>query len=151
MSSLSISYLFDQFKFYQQHYLSIIKDPQQYYTPVEGAFIDVWPLKKKQLFLGDLLQLWFAEKWQLSLKPEFHFEIFLNDTIQPVPEQKVFVFALQGNLLTTKHQAQVWSAEKQQVQYIELDQLYRHVFEYKALSQPKAFHYLNMHNLHIFP
>ena len=63
MNTLTIPQIFSQLSFYQDHYLDIIQDSAQYFTPVAGAEIRLWPLATKQLYLGDLLQLWFAEKW----------------------------------------------------------------------------------------
>lgn len=138
MSFLSISSLFDQFKFYQQHYLNILQDPQLYYTPIEGAEIGVWPLKPQQLFLGDLLQLWLSEKWLVSLQPAFRFELFLGDSApQKLQVEQFYILAIQGNLLSSQHTALVWSVNQQHIQEIELDQFYRHIIEYKALTRPK--------------
>ena len=75
--------------FYQDHYLDIIQDSAQYFTPVAGAEIRLWPLATKQLYLGDLLQLWFAEKWLVEQERQFSFEIFLNT---PETRQKNFIF-----------------------------------------------------------
>jgi hypothetical protein len=38
MTTLSIESIFSNFSFYQDHYLEIIQDPQQYYTSVENSF-----------------------------------------------------------------------------------------------------------------
>ena len=56
MNTLSISDIFSQFSYYQEHYLSILSTPEQYSTALEGAFIHVWPLSPQDLYLGDLLQ-----------------------------------------------------------------------------------------------
>ena len=66
MNTLNISDIFSQFSYYQEHYLSILSTPEQYYTAVEGAYIHVWPLAPQDLYLGDLLQLWFSEKWLIN-------------------------------------------------------------------------------------
>ena len=78
MNTLTIPQIFSQLSFYQDHYLEIIQDSAQYFTLVAGAEIRLWPLATKQLYLGDLLQLWFAEKWLVEKERQFSFEIFLN-------------------------------------------------------------------------
>ena len=44
MNTLTISDIFANLATYQDQYLSIISNPEQYYTPVESAYIDVWPV-----------------------------------------------------------------------------------------------------------
>ena len=66
MQTLTIAEIFSDFSFYQDHYLSIIAQPEQYFTPVQGVFIQVWPVGTQPLYLGDLLQLWFSEKWLIQ-------------------------------------------------------------------------------------
>ena len=78
MNTLSIPQIFSQLAYYQENYLQIIADPAQYYIPVKDAHITLWPLAQKSLYLGDLLQLWFAEKWLVETERQFNFEVFLN-------------------------------------------------------------------------
>ncbi len=66
MNTLTISDIFANLADYQDQYLSIISNPEQYYTPVESAYIDVWPVGCTDLYLGDLLQLWFSERWLVN-------------------------------------------------------------------------------------
>jgi hypothetical protein len=66
MNTLTISDIFANLADYQDQYLSIISNPEQYYTPVESAYIDVWPVGYTGLYLGDLLQLWFSERWLVN-------------------------------------------------------------------------------------
>ena len=66
MHTLTIAEIFSNLSFYQDHYLEIIEDPQQYYTLVENCFQNTFPFKQQALFLGDLLQLWFGDKWKIQ-------------------------------------------------------------------------------------
>ena len=67
MNTLTISDIFANLADYQDQYLFIISNPEQYYTPVELAYIDVWPVGYTDLYVGDLLQLWFSERWLVNL------------------------------------------------------------------------------------
>lgn len=137
MNTLSISQIFSNISFYQTNYLSLIQDPIQYFTPVAGAEIKLWPLATQQLYLGDLLQLWFAEKWLVEQERQFSFELFLN-AADLAPEQKdLYIYAICGNLVTGANQSQVWQASQQKNQNISLANVSKHYFEYRALSQPK--------------
>lgn len=136
MNTLTIPQIFSQLSFYQDHYLEIIQDSTQYFTPVTGAEIRLWPLAAKQLYLGDLLQLWFAEKWLVEKERQFSFEVFLN-----VPEtqpKELFIYAISGNLLTGTNQSKVWQASSAQTQKLSVANVSKHYFEYCALSRPKS-------------
>ncbi|MFV5524274.1 hypothetical protein VXQ23_06330 [Acinetobacter variabilis] len=135
MNTLTIPQIFSQLPFYQDHYLDIIQDSAQYFTPVAGAEIRLWPLATKQLYLGDLLQLWFAEKWLVEQERQFSFEIFLNT---PETRQKeLYIYALTGNLLTGSNQSKVWQASAKETQVLSVSNVSKHYFEYRALTQPK--------------
>ena len=58
MNALTISDIFSNLEYYKEQYLAILAHPEQYFTPVAHAYVQVWPLAKEQLYLGDLLQLW---------------------------------------------------------------------------------------------
>ena len=66
MHTLTIAEIFSNFSFYQNHYISIIQDPERYQTAVEDACIQVWPVGTQPLYLGDLLQLWCSDKWLIN-------------------------------------------------------------------------------------
>ena len=118
MNTLTIPQIFSQLSFYQDHYLEIIQDSAQYFTPVAGAEIRLWPLATKQLYLGDLLQLWFAEKWL-------------------VEKERQYIYELAGNLLTGSNQSKVWQASAKETQVLSVANVSKHYFEYRALTQPK--------------
>ena len=135
MNTLTIPQIFSQLSFYQDHYLEIIQDSAQYFTLVAGAEIRLWPLATKQLYLGDLLQLWFAEKWLVEKERQFSFEIFLNT---PETQQKdLYIYALAGNLLTGSNQSKVWQASVKETRELSVANVSKHYFEYRALTQPK--------------
>ena len=66
MKTLCIQSIFSNFSFYQQNYLQIIQNPEQYYIAVENACVNTFPFRQQVLFLGDLLQLWFGHKWKIQ-------------------------------------------------------------------------------------
>ena len=135
MNTLTIPQIFSQLSFYQDHYLEIIQDSNQYFTPVTGAEIRLWPLAIKQLYLGDLLQLWFAEKWLVEKERQFSFEVFLNTPeIQP---KDLFIYAISGNLITGTNQSKVWQASTEQTQKLSIANVSKHYFEYCGLTRPK--------------
>lgn len=135
MNTLNISQIFSQLSFYQDHYLDIIQDASQYFTPVADAEIRLWPLATKQLYLGDLLQLWFAEKWLVEQERQFSFEVFLNT---PEAQQKdLYIYAISGNIVTGSNQSKVWQASAQQIQTLSVANVSKHYFEYQALTQPQ--------------
>ncbi|MFV5489932.1 hypothetical protein [Acinetobacter sp. ASP199] len=136
MNTLTIPLIFSQLSFYQENYLDIIQDSTQYFTPVTGAEIRLWPLAAKQLYLGDLLQLWFAEKWLVEKERQFSFELFLN--APETPPKDLFIYAISGNLLTGSNQSKVWQTSTAQAQELSLANVSKHYFEYQALTQPKA-------------
>ena len=136
MNTLTIPQIFAQWSFYQEHYLDIIQDSSQYFTPVTGAEICLWPLANQQLYLGDLLQLWFSEKWLAKKEPQFSFEIFLH--VPEVSQKDLYIYAISGNFLTGSNQSKVWQASTGQTQELSLAYISKHYFEYRALTRPKS-------------
>jgi len=136
MNTLTIPQIFSQLSFYQDHYLDIIQDPTQYFTPVADAEIRLWPLAAKQLYLGDLLQLWFAEKWLVEQERQFSFEVFLNT---PEAQRKdLYIYSISGNIFTGSNQSKVWQASAEQIQILSVANVSRHYFEYQVLTRPKT-------------
>ena len=56
MNTLTIAHLFLNLQSYKDQYLTILENPEQYFVPVADAYINIWPVGKEQLYLGDLLQ-----------------------------------------------------------------------------------------------
>lgn len=140
MNALRISQIFAQLSFYQAQYLDILKDSARYYTPVEGAEIRLWPLAAQPLFLGDLLQLWFSEKWSVEKQQQFSFELFLNPQDVQSPEKDFFIYAIEGNVLTGSNRSQAWQGSAAQPQQLNLSNISKYYFEFKALTRPAPVH-----------
>ena len=136
MNTLTISQIFSHLDDYQQSYLAILADAAQYYTPVEGAYIDVWPFARRDLYLGDLLQLWFAEKWRQSPQPAFGFELFYNTAFAEQDLEPRFIYAITGNSLTFAQDAQAWRQSSSNHEDLTLVNLSKYLLEYQNLTRP---------------
>lgn len=137
MNTLSIPQIFSQLTYYQENYLQIIADPAQYYIPVTDAHIKLWPLAQQSLYLGDLLQLWFAEKWLVETERQVSFEVFLNADYLKEQSRELYIYAISGNLLTGTNQSKAWQASTAQIQDVELANVSKHYFEFQGLSRPQ--------------
>ncbi len=137
MNTLSIPQIFSQLTYYQENYLQIIADPAQYYIPVTDAHIKLCPLAQQSLYLGDLLQLWFAEKWLVETERQFSFEVFLNADYLKEQSKELYIYAISGNLLTGTNQSKAWQASTAQIQDVELANVSKHYFEFQGLSRPQ--------------
>lgn len=121
MSTLTIPQIFSNLAFYQENYLTILNTPETYFTEVEGAFIDLFPFKKQHLFLGDLLQLWFSEKWSDQVKKSLKLEEFLaaND-VKSNAKQHVYIYSIKGNAVSGVNKSQSWVLETDAVEEIQV-------------------------------
>ncbi|WP_336167424.1 hypothetical protein [Acinetobacter sp. 161(2023)] len=119
MKTLTVASIFSNFDFYQHHYLNILSRTESYYTPVEGASIDAYPFKKQDLYLGDLLQLWFSSKWNVhgSLK-------ILKSSKVLNPSKALYIFQLEGELLLGKNKVLAWSTEHQEIIELQLKNIW---------------------------
>jgi len=119
MKTLTVASIFSNFNFYRRNYLNILCRPESYYTPVEGAWIDAYPFKKQDLYLGDLLQLWLSSKWNLhgSLK-------ILKSSKVLNPTKPLYIFQLEGELLLGKNKVRAWSDEHQEVIELQLKNIW---------------------------
>ncbi|WOE42740.1 hypothetical protein [Acinetobacter chinensis] len=137
MNALTISSIIKNLHIYQSQYLEIIATSEWYFTPVEDAYIHLWPLKKQQLFLGDLLQLWFSRKWCLNV-PEIHFfeAVHQQDYLTGFSKQDGLLFKITGNLLTGEGRADAW--QDQQLISESHSFIFRTLCEYKALKRPEV-------------
>ena len=137
MQTLTISQIFSQLAFYQTEYLNILNTPSQYHIPVQNAHIDFWPFKHAQLCLGELLQLWFGDKW--ILQPTL--QIF---DAKPVLKRHLlqthdlYLYDLHGNVLTGQCEAWAWSLSKNQAVRVDVDSAVQYYSLYKSLSAPQA-------------
>ncbi len=137
MNTLTISQIFENFSFYQDNYLSILQNPEQYYLEVEHSHIDVWPFSEKKLCLGDLLQLWFSEKWLINTNCRL-----LSNTNEQVSgkalqrEQDLYLFQLSGSTLSGSNHAQVWSISEQRIIYVALDSVFKYYCYFESIERP---------------
>ena len=114
MNTLTVRDIFQNFSFYQQHYHSILADPQQYQTIVENAVLDVWPFSSKNLYLGDLLQLWFSQKWLINQPCHIAHNQAIQDLLEPLFQRDdLYLYELHGNAFLGKAVAKVWSVSEQ--------------------------------------
>ena len=136
MNTLSISDIFKNLAFYQAQYPHILKDKHQYQTVVQDAVLDVWPAKQKQLYLGDLLQLWFSQKWLVNLdctlrQTDKAFPPLFNPKIQ---RDDLYLCELHGNGVLGKGVAKVWSVSEQQILEVELEGCWQYYCTYHTIK-----------------
>ena len=135
MNMLSIPEIFSQFSYYQENYLSLIQQPELYYTAVEGAFVSVRPFATVQLYLGDLLQLWFSEKWLVESARESWIATYFS--AQTEAQERVYIYALEGKLWSKPLQAQAWSKSQHASCTVQLERTLKYYCYYKALTAPQ--------------
>jgi hypothetical protein len=138
MNTLSIPEIFANLDFYQENYLSILSNIDQYQTPVAGAYLNVWPFAHQELYLGDLLQLWFSQKWLINQK--CHLRAEHKDDGHQFPlqrEQDLYLYQLTGSALAGSNHAWVWSVSEAKALPVRLDSAFRYLCEYKGTSKPK--------------
>lgn len=138
MNTLSISDIFSNFDFYQDHYLSIISHPEQYYQTVEHAYINVWPVGHVDLYLGDLLQLWFSEKWVIDLPILRLFDH--KDDGRKIPfqrDQDLYLYQLSGSALSGSNRSRVWSKSEGTSYRVSLDSAFKYYCIYKGTDRPE--------------
>lgn len=137
MNTLSISQIFSKLDYYQENYLSIIHSPEQYYTPVLDAYVHVWPLKKQALYLGDLLQLWFAEKWIVTPAQHYILEQYLaaQDVIR-AKNNIAYIYAINANSFTRQNKTQIWSTHLSQSQTVVTEDTVKYYCEFLACERP---------------
>lgn len=135
MNTLSIPEIFSQFSYYQENYLSLIQQPELYYTAVEGAFVSVRPFATVQLYLGDLLQLWFSEKWLVESARESWIATYFSEQIEA--QERVYIYALEGQLWSKPLQAQAWLKSEHASCIVQLEHTLKYYCYYKALSVPQ--------------
>ena len=138
MNALTVPHIFSNLEYYKEHYLSILEQPEQYFTSVAHAYVQVWPLAKEQLYLGDLLQLWLGDKWVVNLEKQPLINTVLREKAKQVPEFDRYVYALQGSLLTGKNAAQAWSSHAGQSAELSVGSLFQYYCVFKSLARPQA-------------
>lgn len=137
MQTLSISEIFSQLAFYQAEYLNILQTPSQYHLAVEHACLDLWPFNRAELCLGELLQLWFGDKWVIQPAAQ----IFDADPVlkRHLPKQQdLYLYDIHGNILTGKYEAWAWSVSQNKAVKVEVESAVQYYSFYKSLSAPQA-------------
>ena len=137
MHTLTIAQIFSNLPAYKDQYLNILHSTELYYTEVEGAFIHVWPFKKQALYLGDLLQLWFAEKWTVTLEQRYILEQYLaaQDVIK-ASNNTAYIYAIRANSFTGQNQTQIWSTHLSQSQSVITEDTLKYSCEFLACDRP---------------
>ena len=135
MTTLTISDIFSHLNDYKKNYLEIISHPDQYFTPVEAAYIHVWPLGHIPLYLGDLLQLWFSEKWLID-EPCLRLSDHPDDG-RKLPLQRsadLYLYQLSGSALSGSNRSQVWSISEQRQVRVSLSSALKYYCIYKGTN-----------------
>ncbi|MHA3048724.1 hypothetical protein [Acinetobacter sp. ANC 4641] len=139
MPFLRIQDIFANFQFYKENYLSILKNPQSYYQAVADAGIHFAILSEQKVYLGDLLQLWFGDKWTEHQAKQL--QQGESNYWQPVQQDSassdIFVFAIQGQGIGKHAKALAWSQHDAQIREIYLDRVLPYYFNFIALERPK--------------
>ena len=136
MNTLTIPQIFANFSFYKENYLSIINNADQYYVPVKGAEVQIWPLTAHQLFLGDLLQLWFAGKWTVDNKRKLLINTILRDKTLDQTEQDLFVYEIKGSSISGEDSSTAWSRSEDKAVDISVGSIFQFYCVFKGLSRP---------------
>ena len=136
MNTLTIRQIFSNLHYYQDQYLTIVNDADLYFTLVEDANIQVWPLGNHQVYLGDLLQLWFGDKWILNEKAKPLINSILREKSDISSEFNHYIFSIEGSTLTGKNQVKAWSIEKKEIITLNVDNLFQFYCVFKVCKRP---------------
>ncbi len=136
MTILNIQSIFSNLSFYQQHYLEIIQDAAQYYTPVEHSFINTFPFKQQALYLGDLLQLWFGNKWKIQTAKDL---LSQKNTLTVDEHAPLYLFQLGGELFLGANTALAWSVAEQKVVSVQVKSIWQYAVFSHLCIRPKNF------------
>lgn len=137
MHTLTIAEIFSNLSFYQNNYLSIVQDPAQYRTAVEDAYIQVWPVGTEQLYLGDLLQLWFSDRWLVNSPCQLLLDSASNGRKQPLQrEHDLYLYQLNGSALSGRNNSKVWSVSEQKQLSVSLDSVFKYLCIFKGTHRP---------------
>lgn len=139
MPTLNIQQIFAHLDWYRTNYLSIIKDPSQYYQTIETARIHFGFLSEQKLYLGDLLQLWFGYKWvdgRINVSDQ-NSQNFWQPVQQLQEENTLYFFSIYSDRLQCKPTALAWSAREQTVVTVTLDHTFSYYLNFIALDRPK--------------
>ena len=136
MNTLNISQIFSNLSFYKENYLSILNDAERYYTEVENAQIQIWPLGTHQLYLGDLLQLWFGDKWLIEKNENVLINSILSKKSKSQSDQDLYVYAINGSTVSGLDQSKAWSIEENGSVDLSVKRIFQFYCVFKSLSRP---------------
>lgn len=136
MHTLTVADIFKNLAFYQAQYQSILHHPEQYQILVQDAVLDIWPITTKKLYLGDLLQLWFSQKWLINinytyLQDKTLFPQLFNSKIQ---KEDLYLCEIYGNVILGISHAKVWSLSEQRLFDVVLEGSLQYYCSYKTIK-----------------
>ncbi|ALH96494.1 hypothetical protein [Acinetobacter equi] len=135
MNTLSVSQIFSNLPYYQDQYLGILQNPELYFTPVEDAYLNIRFLKNKQLYLGDLLQLWFSEKWVFNPNNKLSFTQFFSKLIPPT-DANLYLISIEGNAVSGRNKCKAWCLTEQKVIETHLDAVLPYYCYFESIPRP---------------
>ena len=135
MTTLTVAEIFQNLPFYQSNYDAILNQPEYYQTEVQDAVLDIWPASSKKLNLGQLLQLWFSQKWLVNQSYKLvQKKNSFSDLLSPqIKSDDLYVFHLTGNALFGKSTAKVWSVSEQRIIEVEVEEALKYYCTYRSL------------------
>ena len=137
MNTLTIPEIFSNFSYYQENYLTILKKPQQYHIEVAQAYLHVWPLSEKKLYLGDLLQLWFSEKWLINSACQLLSTTEAQSSKKQIHKtQDLYLFQLTGSTFSGVNHSKVWSVSEQKELHVSLDSVFKYLCYFESIERP---------------
>ncbi|MEB3754406.1 hypothetical protein [Acinetobacter sp. MD2(2019)] len=140
MSTLSIQDIFSNLEGYQSRFVAILEHPAQYYQVVEGAKIQFDAMSEQKIYLGDLLQLWFAKSaWiendaQAASANKLQ---LVQQTQRSSQDHRLYFFAFLSDRLKPHSMALAWSEREQAVVTVNLQQTWLYYLSFIALTRPK--------------
>ncbi|OTG81572.1 hypothetical protein [Acinetobacter sp. ANC 4648] len=138
MNTLTIPEIFSNIDFYKENYLSILANTEKYYTHVADAFIQVWPVGTIELYLGDLLQLWFSEKWLINSPCQLLLENYTQGRKQAIQrDHDLYLYQLSGSALSGINNSKVWSVSESKPLSLLLDSVFKYYCIYRGTERPE--------------
>ena len=98
-----------------------------------------WPVGCTDLYLGDLLQLWFSERWLVNSPCQLlstQSTTTLKKAVQR--EHDLYLYQLSGSALSGSNRSKVWSAAEDKSLDVSLDSAFKYYCIYKGAERPDA-------------
>lgn len=116
----------------------LFKIQNGYQTAVEDACIQVWPVGTQPLYLGDLLQLWFSDKWLINAPCQLLLDSYSNGRKQSLQrDHDLYLYQLNGSALSGRNNSKVWSRSEQKKLSVSLDSVFKYLYIYKETTRPE--------------